>query len=159
PVILLNAHATQVHALAVSPDGNLIASSDSAETIHLWDLERGKTVKVWPGLGTEARYLAFTPDSRRLAAGGADRVIHIKDVHRDDSTAGPSEGMGLRGNLALSPDGSRLLGLSPGCALRIWDTVTGKPAVELQEAGVLRNFALSPDGKNVAGCLAIEVPE
>jgi len=159
PIILLNAHATQVHGLAVSPDGNLLASSDSAETIHLWDLERGKTVKVWSGLGTEARYLAFNPDGRRLAAGGADRVIHIKDVHRDESTAGPSEGMGLRANVALTPDGSRLLGLSPGCALRVWDTATAKPAVELQEAGVLRNFALSPDGKTVAGSLAIEVPE
>src|SRR5207302_8793434 len=51
------------------------------------------------------------------------------------------------------------LGLSPGCSLDVWEKDSGKPATELQEAGVLRAFALSPDGKAVAGSLAIEVPE
>lgn len=159
PIILLNAHATQVHALAVSPDGRLLASSDSAEAIHLWDLAHSRTVKLWSGLGTEIRYLAFSPDGRRLAAGGADRVIHLMDVHRDESTEGPSEGMGLRAGVCLTPDGSRLLGLSPSCSLHIWETATAERTVELQEAGVLRAFALSPDGKTIAGSLAIEVSE
>jgi WD40 repeat protein len=159
PIILLNNHASQVHTIALSPGGHLLASADSADSIHLWDLERNRDVKVWAGNGAEVRCLAFSPDGRRLACGGADRVILLKDVHRDESSVGPFEGMGLRGGVALTPNGSRLLSLSPGSSLRVWETESGKQATELQEAGVLRAFALSPDGKTVAGSLAIEVPE
>jgi WD40 repeat protein len=159
PIILLNNHATQVLAIALSPNGNLLASADSADSIHLWDLERNRDVKVWAGNGAEVRCLAFSPDGRRLACGGADRVILLKDVHRDESSIGPFEGMGLRGGVALTPDGSRLLSLSPGSSLRVWETNSGKPASELKEAGVLRAFALSPDGKTIAGSLAVEVAE
>ncbi len=67
--------------------------------------------------------------------------------------------MGLRGAVAVRPGGKRLLSLSPGCSLRAWDIDSGKPATELQETGVLRTFALSPDGKTIAGSLAIEVPD
>ncbi len=159
PIILLNNHATQVHTIGLSPDGNLLASADSADSVHLWDLARHRDVKVWAGNGAEVRCLAFSPDGRRLACGGADRVILIKDVHRDESSVGPFEGMGLRAGVALSPDGARLLSLSPGCSLRVWESNSGKPTAELQEAGVLRGFALSPDGRTVAGSLAIEVTE
>jgi WD40 repeat protein len=159
PVILLNSHATQVLTLAISPDGNLLASADSSDTIHLWDLGRNREVKVWAGNGAEVRCLAFSPDGRRLACGGADRVIHIKDVHRDESSAGPSDGLSFRAGVSLTPDGSRLLSLSPSCSLRVWETATGRPAIEPQNAGAMRSFALSPDGKTIAGSLAIEVSE
>src|SRR5262249_50681733 len=43
--------------------------------------------------------------------------------------------------------------------LRVWDLATGKPALELKDAGNLRAFALSPDGRRVAGSLAVELTE
>ena len=159
PIILLNNHSTQVLTFALSPDGGLLAGSDSGDSIHLWDVTRNREVKVWAGNGAEARCLAFSPDGRRLAVGRADRLIQIRDVHRDESSTGPFEGMGLRAGVALTPAGDRLLSLSPGCSLRAYDVASARPAVELSEAGVLRAFALSPDGKTIAGSLAIEVTE
>jgi WD40 repeat protein len=155
PVILLNSHAAQVHALAVSADGALLASADSANQIHLWDLGRHETVRVWPDQGAEVRALAFSPDGRRLARGGGDGVVLVKDLHLDRNGDFPIDGMGLRGGVGVPPDGKRLHAVSPGCSMRSWDVETGAPLPKLKEAGVLRVGALSPDGRRVAGSLAL----
>jgi WD40 repeat protein len=61
--------------------------------------------------------------------------------------------------VAVSNDGSRLSTLAAGGRPHVWQTATGKPAVELKDAGPLRAFALSPNGVWLAGSLSVEVPE
>jgi WD40 repeat protein len=156
PVILLNSHAGQVHALAYSPDGSRLACADSGNTIHVWDAERHRTVGVLRDHAGEVRCLAYSPDGRLLACGGADRVLHLCDAQTGDDDDEPADTLLSRTGLAVSPDGNHLVSLAAGTSLRVWDTASGSPAWELEGNPVLRAFALSPDGRWLAGSVAAE---
>src|SRR5262245_59418121 len=59
--------------VAVSSDGQWIASTSGSNFIHLWEAGTGKRVrsfeaKVWPH---DVRALAFSPDSKTLVSGGS----------------------------------------------------------------------------------------
>jgi WD40 repeat protein len=154
PIILLNSHASQVQALAVTPDGRGLACADSSHAVHIWDLDHYETLGVLREHSREVRSLAFSPDGRCLASGGAGRVIHVRkaaDSARGEDSADP---LLARTCLAVSPNGRRLASLGTGTALRVWDTQTAEPVVELEDAPLLRAFAASPDGRWFAGSVA-----
>jgi WD40 repeat protein/serine/threonine protein kinase len=82
----LERHALAVEAVAVSPNGRLVASCSRDNKVRLWDSWRGE------GLLT-VRYasipyaLAFSPDGSRLFVGFVDgslRVLHTNTAHPAD---------------------------------------------------------------------------
>ncbi len=156
PIILLNSHASQVHTLVLSGDGNLLACADSANTIHIWDTSRNREVSILSSQAREIRALAFNPDGRRLASGGAERIIHLWDSEKAQSEVRQGDPETTRTCLALSPDSGRLATLGAGATLGIWETKDSSSGPELQDAGALRAFAASPDGKWIAGSRAAE---
>jgi WD40 repeat protein len=157
PIILLNSHADQVVALAFNRDGSLLACADSDHEVHVWDMARYRTVRLLRGPWAELRTLGFHPDGRQLAAGGADRVIHLWDLEQGAEPEEPPDAREARTCLAVSPDGSRLASLGTTTALRVWDSATARPVLELRQAGALRAFAASPDGRWFAAALAGDV--
>src|SRR5262249_56132197 len=86
PIILLNSHAQQVLAIALSGDGQLLAAADSANAVHIWDTAKYKTLNILRDSQSQITCLAFSPDDGRgnlrsplLAWGGADRLIYLWD--------------------------------------------------------------------------------
>jgi WD40 repeat protein len=156
PIILLNSHAAQVHTLAISPDGQWLACSDSANAVHIWDTSKNRTVCVLREHDSEIRCLAFSSATPTLASGGSDRVIHFWDAGRGAEPDDQADPLISRTGIALSPDGQRIYSLGAGTALRVWDTATGAPALELEDAPILRMFTLSPNGRWIAASLAGE---
>lgn len=150
PAILLNTHTGQVTALAFSSDGSMLASADSANTVHLWDFNQKKELHVLKNSPAEIRCLAFSPDGNRLASSG-DHIIHLWNPR----TGQPLVGSGPRTlapmSLALSPEGSRLVCNGGGLNVKLWNTSSRQPVLELLEVEVVHGLAYSPDGKWVAG--------
>lgn len=66
--------------LAFSPDGRLVATTDSSAGVHLWDAATGArrtTLKA----GRERRIpVAFAPDGLTIAAGGGNGSVAVWDV-------------------------------------------------------------------------------
>jgi WD40 repeat protein len=154
PIILLNSHAAQVHMLAFSPDGQWLACADSANAIHVWDANRNRTVRILRDHASEVRCLAFSPDGQTLASGGTDHVIHLGDAQARADQEEQADPLVSRTCVAVSPDTQRLFSLGTATNLRVWDAATGEPALELQDAPVLRAFALSPSGSWLAASVA-----
>lgn len=69
------AHDEWVTALALSPDGELLASGDRAGKLVVREAANGREVHVLTGHEGGVSALAFRPDSGLLASAGADRTV------------------------------------------------------------------------------------
>jgi WD40 repeat protein len=66
--------------LAFSPDGRLLATTDSSTGVHLWDAATGAR-KATLRAGRERRVpVAFAPDGLTIAAGGGNGSVALWDV-------------------------------------------------------------------------------
>jgi WD40 repeat protein len=145
-------------AVAVSPDGRLVAVGYLNGRIRLWDSHTlqpaGLEFRQPSGRAAPLAALAFSPDGRYLAAGSLmPDGVHIWDV----------PGGTLRRTLpgagapAWLPDSSAVLATRfdtnpAGHAVGAWNPVTGRliAVVRTPVVAVAGQLAVSPDGTHVA---------
>jgi WD40 repeat protein/serine/threonine-protein kinase RIO1 len=147
----LTAHTDAINALAVSPDGRLIASGSCDRTLHLWDRSSGRRVHTFRTKGYVDQ-VSISPGSKLIAcAGRKSSHTYVWDV----ATGEPVERLVVRSNFAVafSPDGKYIAG--GGFAyepLRIWDVATGELRREWPDTIRSRpmNIAWSPDSRMLA---------
>jgi WD40 repeat protein len=83
----LRGHTGNVWKICFSPDGRLLASASTDQSIRIWEVETGRLFSILRGHGDEVWSLAFTPDGRNLASvdkQGAMLSWAPPQPHRDD---------------------------------------------------------------------------
>lgn len=75
----LDTHFEDVTALALAPDGRLLASGAFDKTIILWDLATQQEVRTLYGHFLQVTALGFSPDGQLLASAAADRTVRLWD--------------------------------------------------------------------------------
>jgi cytochrome c len=71
----VEAAATPIISLAVSPDGNFVAAAAIAGSVAIIERKERKVLRTLVGPGLPVWSVVFTPDSRTLVTGGTDRLI------------------------------------------------------------------------------------
>lgn len=113
-------HKDAVRAVAVSPDGKIIATGGDENRVRLWRADTGETYgrRIMHRAGIEA--LAFSKDGRVLLTMSSDKSAALWD---------PKTGLPLGRPMAheervvggsFSPDGSALVTASPDKTARLW---------------------------------------
>ncbi|MBP1464954.1 WD40 repeat domain-containing protein [Candidatus Chloroploca sp. M-50] len=157
---ILTGHQQSVLALAVSPDGQTLATASSDRTIILWDLPQGEARQQLRGHTDQINTLVFSPDGQTLASGGgpSDRTVRLWDTTNGAlraSLQGHSRGVVA---LAFRPDGLILASMSgeddiavPGDGtVRLWEVATGEEiAIVKLDDGFLQTIAFHPDGQKI----------
>ncbi|WOD38947.1 NACHT domain-containing protein [Nodosilinea sp. E11] len=98
----LSGHGGVIRTVALSADGQWLASSADDHCIRLWSAVTGHSQGVW-ATATPATLLAFSPDGQWLASAGADRSIQLWDVATGTAV----------GDLGDAPENPSALGFSP----------------------------------------------
>ncbi|MCY3759810.1 MAG: T9SS type A sorting domain-containing protein [Gemmatimonadetes bacterium] len=146
---LLRLPAGEVHSLAFSPGGTLLAAGGpEGGSVELWHVDAGQRIAdIGPGSGC----VAFAPDGTTLAFGSPGGAVGLWDVAAG-TDAGTLEGhSGLVHSLAFSPDGATLASGSADKSVRLWDVGTGtNTAILPAHRDAVNSVAFSPDGRTLA---------
>jgi RNA polymerase sigma factor (sigma-70 family) len=136
-------------AVAVSPDGKLLAAGLGRGSVMTFDFPSGRELTRTAGLGTGApAAAAFSPDGKLLAVGDSGGGIHLLDpVGRLVSSSRGSRPITA---LAFLADGSRLAYTDGLKAVVTMDTATRKPATAFTGTDTIRTLAVTGDGKQLA---------
>lgn len=90
-------------ALALSPDGRLLASGAGARIV-LWDLESRERIRTITGHGKQVSSLLFSPDSAILSSTSQDGTLRFWDPSTGAERARFDPELGKLTSLAFSPD-------------------------------------------------------
>jgi WD40 repeat protein/class 3 adenylate cyclase len=108
-------------AIALSPDGSLLALGGLSRTVRLLNIRTGKLLHSLDQGGNGAFTLEFSPDGRTLAVSGFEPVASLWDV-ASGRQIGPTLSAGDRlAMLDLSTDGRRLLEVHADGHGAVWD--------------------------------------
>jgi RNA polymerase sigma factor (sigma-70 family) len=151
-------------AVALSPDGKLLAAMQYDGTVHFFDAATGIEVREVKRQDNNARtitnWLRFSPDGKLLAAALDGKTVDLIDVGKAEvvrSLAHPNAVFAA----AFSPEvpggagSGKLLAAggydSPKYFIRLWDVASGKELRKFNgHAGGVRTAAFSPDGATLA---------
>lgn len=140
-----------INAIALSPDGSLIAAALSMGSIIILDASDGSEVAVLQGNTSRITCITFSPDGSVIASGSSDTLIRLWSGD-DFSNVQILEGhTDVINGLEFSPDGSRLISGSSDRTIRIWDCQAGEAITALpRNLESVDCLALSTAGKRCA---------
>jgi eukaryotic-like serine/threonine-protein kinase len=95
-------------ALAISPDGRLLATAHLDNHVRLWEIPSGKSKAILKGHVQAVMAVAFSSDGKTLSTGGDDGKVKLWNVvtEQEMATFGIPKG-GCR-SIRFSPDGRSL---------------------------------------------------
>jgi WD40 repeat protein len=168
---VLTGHTDRVNAVAVSPDGQWIASGSADRSIRIWDSSTGQEVGCIIGHQGDVMCVCFTPDSRNLVSGSTDETVRIWEWESKRQIKCLSGHGGSVNGVAVSPDGLQIVSASGkheasnvvllvGTGMKYFDHENSVRVWDANTGGELHCFtehehdvycvAFSPDGRYIA---------
>ncbi|WP_318528487.1 serine/threonine-protein kinase [Plectonema radiosum] len=146
----LNGFHNSVLSVAISPDGNTIASN-SDRAIKVRNLATGEEIYTLIGHSNRVNVLAISPDGQKLVSGSEDNTIKVWNLNtgrKIRTLVGHSDSVHA---LAITTDGKTLVDGSDDNTIKVWNLDTGRQIRTLKGHSFwVRSVAISPNGKILA---------
>jgi WD40 repeat protein len=129
------AHSQAVRALAVSPDGRLLASGGNDSEIKLWSLPDGKLLKTLKEHGGFTVALAFTKSGQSLISGAHDQSVKVWELPEVRLKATfNTDNWGVSA-VSVSPDDRLLAAAESKGTIIVWNLETGQKLASMASGG------------------------
>jgi WD40 repeat protein len=143
-----------LEAIAISPDGKILASGAADNTVKLWDVSTGAELRTLSGHTGAVSAVQFSRDGQKLLSASEDQLIKVWDA------ATGKELMTLRGAngpmpaLALSPDGKQVIAWA---IHRRPPQNTELPEIQRFDLETAKAHSVSSPHERAVSCLAFSV--
>ncbi|KIK33432.1 hypothetical protein CY34DRAFT_62452, partial [Suillus luteus UH-Slu-Lm8-n1] len=139
-----------VFSMALSPNGEIVASGCGDGKVRLWDVETRKVISKWAGHTWVVRTLCWSADGERVASGSWDGTARVWDVKRGKNVLTIKTWHKGVWAVTYSPDSSKLATSGDDRnVVQIWDAKTGKLLNTLKHEGWVHSLAWTSDGKKL----------
>lgn len=168
----LTGHSNWVWSIAISPDGQTIASGSRDRTIKIWHLGTGRDIFTLTGHSNLIWSVCISPDGQTLVSGSEDKTIKIWQLGTLISGNENWQNFGIipasvlsspyllytwvehHGpvySVAISPDGKTITSGSGDKTIKIWQLGRRRSLQTLTRHSFwVRSVAFSPDGEIIA---------
>lgn len=109
-----------INAVAISSDGNTLATGIRDNAIKLWNVSNGKLIHILTGHGGEVRTVAFSPDGKQIASGSRDGTVKLWNVSTGILISTFTAHREKVWSVAFNPDGKTLASSSQDGTIKIW---------------------------------------
>jgi hypothetical protein len=125
---VLEGHTGAIYDVAFSPDSTLVATASADDTCKIWLASTGERLDTLIQPLKEAYAVAFSPNGREVLSAGADNRVRVWQlISKKKPAVNPQiearfahEGAVLQ--MALTPDGSRLVTVADNKTIKVWET-------------------------------------
>lgn len=146
----LTGHSAEVGSVALSADGQTLASGSEDSTINLWDLPTGELKLTLTGHSAGVKSVAISPDGKTLASSSADETIKLWNLPTGEllhTLIGHSSEIR---SVTISPDGQILASGGQDQTIHLWQMHTGEVLRILTgHWGEVNSVAISADGQTL----------
>jgi len=147
----LSGHTDIVWAIAISSDGQTLASGSSDQTINIWNFKTGKLLHTLSGHTSRVLSVAISPDGQTLASGSNDKTIKLWNLSTGEllrTLKGHTKHINA---IAISPNGKTIASGSEDQTVKLWNLDTGEVRRTLSAGqNDVYAVAFSPDGQSLA---------
>src|SRR6266446_990935 len=147
----LTGHESYVWSVAISADGQTLASGSFDKTIKLWNLKTGNLLRTLTGHKNHVVSVAISADGQMLASGSFDKTIKLWNLKTGDLLCTLTEHENTVVSVAISADGQTLASGSWDKTIKLWNLKTGDLLCTLTEhENTVVSVAISADGQTLA---------
>lgn len=114
-----NVPVGQIKSVAISPDGQTVASGGWDQPFTLWDTGTGRRLRILTEHSGTVYSVAFSPNGKILASGGEDSTIRIWN-YRTGELLHTLKHLGPVRCVTFSPDGQTLVSGSEDMTVKVW---------------------------------------
>lgn len=150
PLYRLVGFGNPTYALAINPNGNIVATGDGEGRVRFWSLREAKLVSEFLPHQEQITGIAFTPDGKTLITSSNDRTIKVWDLGTGGLLHTLIGHTGAVRSISLNPNGTTLASASND-GISLWNIATGEFLSQIsREDDWVNSLAFSPDGRLLA---------
>lgn len=136
-----------VLSMALSPDGQLLATGTASGEIRLWQVQEGKQLFASEGHTDWIGAIAFSSDNHTIASGSDDQTIRLWDARTGNCLKVLTGHTNRVKSITFAPNGKILASTGKDQTIRLWNVKTGTCLKILREhSDRITSVAFNPDG-------------
>ena len=137
--------------IVYSPNGNVIATGSSNNTIRLWDIQSGSALKPLKGHSSFITTIAYSPSGNVIVSGSRDNTIRLWSTQSGQTIKTLTGHTDDLRTVVYSPNGKIIASSSLDNTVRLWNAESGETIKTLSiNSKDISALAFSPNGETIA---------